>query len=168
MDPGKYLATATEVQYGTAKTGTEQIAVTFQTADTGDTITWVGSLTERAIAQVIKSLRACGWAGVDVGDVTAEDLKEQVELDCQEEEYEGDTRLKVKWVNKPGSGGFAFAAPIAQNAKAQLNARFRAMAQGSAVAGGKAAGKPAPPKRPAAPPAEPSNGAVVDESELPF
>jgi len=141
---GKYRARAKGAALGMSGTGKEQIGVEFEVlteGHTGESITWYGFFTEDTTERTIKSLRTCGWAGVDLDNLDGIDANE-VEIDVEEETYKGTTSAKVKWINKPG--GLAM--------KSQLDpAQARSFAQrmkGAIVAldqaTGKKASKPAP------------------------
>ena len=130
---GKYLARAMGPDYvdmGLSKNGTEQISVQFVLLDaetqepTDSTITWIGNFANATSMEITaKALKACGWRG-DMNDMTGIDSK-VVELDVQWDEYNGQRRLKVKWVNVPG-GGVIFKDKIEGGAKAALAAKMKA------------------------------------------
>lgn len=71
-------------------------------------IVWRGYVTPNAFDNTIKTLcKAFGWDG-DIESLTAEKSDpfsaKQVQVVCEEEEYEGQTRIKVKWLNPLGGG----------------------------------------------------------------
>ncbi len=152
-NPGKYLAKCVDdpsaVRFGRAKTGSEQIALTFALVDDsgrvdhGATIDWVGSFANDKSTEItIKALRACGWTGNDLTDLRGiNDL--EVELDVQLEEYQGEQRLRVRWVNKPGGGRIKFADELDQRSRQALAARLKQRAAAIAPTGGqRAPGRP--------------------------
>lgn len=62
-----------------------------------------GQLSDGAIEHTLKALVACGIQGNSVFDpVTA---GQEVSVVVNEEEYEGKTRFKISWINKPLSLG---------------------------------------------------------------
>lgn len=132
-EPGKYLARARGpecVQFGVAKTGTEQIAIEFDVLDpethnpTGATMQWIGSFAnEKSMEITAKALRACGWQGDDIEDMRGIDAN-VVELDVQWDTYDGKQRLRVKWVNRPG-GGLVFKDKLDGGKKKAVSARLR-------------------------------------------
>ena len=61
-------------------------------------ITWVGWLTQKTAKRVAESLRACGWVGSGINDMTGLGTKD-VNLVIDEEEYKGKVTTRVKWVN---------------------------------------------------------------------
>ena len=138
---GKYRARAKSAALGLTGTGKEQVGVEFEIlteGHTGESITYYGFFTEDTTERTIKSLRVCGWQGSDLDNLDGIDANE-VELDVEEDTYNGKTSAKVKWINKPG--GLAM--------RAQLDpAQARSFAQrmkGAIVALDKATGtKPSP------------------------
>lgn len=104
---GRYPARAAEWQLGFAGNGTEQVAVVFRLLEEehqGRTITWFGFLTPDAAELTIKALITCGWTGLDMSDLSGLDTND-VELVVEHETYQGKTSAKVRWINRPGSGG---------------------------------------------------------------
>lgn len=115
----RYIARAEQWGIGETDSGKPQVAVGFQIltegADPGY-ITWHGYFTEKTADRTIESLRLCGWQGDDLTELTdsnpAANLSaNEVELVIEDETYEGKTRAKVQWVNRPG-GALALKAPL--------------------------------------------------------
>lgn len=103
---GTYRARATEAQLGTTDTGKEQVAISFQLLTPGfegQHLPYYGFFTEKALEVTVKALRACGWQGVDLSDLSGIDANE-VNLVVEHEEYNGVTRAKVRWVNDGSVG----------------------------------------------------------------
>ena len=129
MMKARYIARAIGCSLGVAKTGTHQIAITCEIVNPpefeGALIPWIGNFTDRATDRTIDFLRAFGWYGDDLCELEDLDashaamlLPDQVEITVEPEMYDNETRLKVKWVNKPGAS-FAFKEPLnGQNLKA--------------------------------------------------
>jgi hypothetical protein len=170
---GKYLARAKSWSFGVAGTGTEQFAIEFEIADDGDEngkrITWYGFFnTEENGRRAIKSMRACGWdESGDPMEPTGLD-KNEVELDIQEEEYNGKSTSKVRWVNALGAG--INMKPLAADQKAKLTGKLRQWMQ--PTAGGQRRGPaPAQTTRPA-PQTKKTEGAFdpgpAVEDDIPF
>ncbi len=129
IDTGRYLARAIDSQLGFAETGTEQIAVTFEIEEgdyTGHTITWIGFLTDASSEITVKALLACGWSGDDLSDLTGID-RNQVELVVEHEMYNGVKRARVKWVNRPGSGGFVMKHQMSEVQKKALSQKMKGL-----------------------------------------
>jgi hypothetical protein len=107
MEQGRYRARAIQAGLGETSTGKEQVAVEFETVNEdgspGEHITWFGFFTEKSLEHTVKALRACGWRGDDL--TNPEGIGDnEVAIVVEHEEYNGEVRAKVKWVNAPGSG----------------------------------------------------------------
>ena len=107
IDEGIYRARAVEGALGYTSNNTEQVAVDFAITEEGhenQRITWYGFFTEKTVETTLKSLRAMGWAGDDLSDLSGIDANE-VYLDIQhEEDQEGNLRARVRWVNATAGG----------------------------------------------------------------
>lgn len=149
IEPGKYLARATgeqDVQFGYAGTGSEQIAVVFRITKgdyQGHEITWFGSFaSEKSTEIALKALRNCGWKGTNVTDLAGID-SEEVELVVSEDnDQDGNPRIRVQWVNKPGTGRVQMKQTMDPGAKAAFAARLK----GQVIAMDKGGGAAAPAK----------------------
>lgn len=152
---GTYRARGVTAALCETKSGKEQLAIEFVLFDNqgmeGEHVTYFGSFSDAAWDITIRALRTCGWTGADLSDLSGVDANE-VSLVLEEEEWEGRTRVKVRWVNAPNQG-MAIKAPLAADkAKAfaaQMRARILAM---DAQSGAR------PQARPAQRPAQPSRG----------
>lgn len=103
---GTYRGRATDAQLGTTSTGKEQVAIGFQLLTPGyegQHLPYYGLFTDAALEITIKALRACGWQGVDLADLTGVDTNE-VNLVVEHDTYNGVTRARVKWVNDGTAG----------------------------------------------------------------
>jgi hypothetical protein len=128
LEIGLYRAKAVDHQFGVAETGTEQVAVTFEVCvgpASGERITWYGFFTEAAAKRTLESLRTCGWEGDDVTNLVGVD-KLEVELDVVHENYNGELRPRVRWVNKPG--GVKMKRPMTEEQKRALAVRMKGLA----------------------------------------
>lgn len=126
---GYYTARAVSGEFGTAKTDTDQICVEFKIEEgpfTGQRVFWFGFFTDRTEERTVESLRHCGCTFVrgDVTDLTG--LSENlVTLDIgYEPDQNGRDKLKVKWVNRYGSGPMAN--KMDDSAKKSFASRMRA------------------------------------------
>lgn len=154
MNAGHQKARAREWALGRAGTGTEQVAVDFELVETGEHITWYGSLSDKAFDRTIESLRHCGWEGDDLSDLAGLNTNE-VSLDIDWDDYNGERRLRVNWVNRPG--GVALKDQMSND-----EARAFALRMKSRIA---SIGKTPKPRQPAAAPKKPpTNG----NDDLPF
>lgn len=180
----KYRARAKEWSLGYASTGTPQVAVYFEFLDegVGGGITWFGFLSEKALESTVRGLRNCGWEGDELADLTGLD-KNEVELVVEMEEYNGQTRPKVRWVNRAGGAAVknAMGEDEAKAFSANLRARIRAIdaqekvkAKASGAAAAPTASRPPAPKMKAPTPIKRSTGAQAPEppphtdSDIPF
>lgn len=164
IDAGKHRARAREWAFGKAGTGTYQIGVLFDLLDLpGETIQWFGSFTEKSEKHTLKGLRAMGWQGSDLTELDCnmgglEQL--EVVLVVEHEEYNGETRSKVRWVNP--AGGVGMANPLDQGGLKSFAATMRARIVALDPASAKAKAPPKPPVRRA--PEPPPH----DDSDQPF
>jgi hypothetical protein len=149
--------------------GALMLAMKFQLADGQLISAWVclaggqdsknpGMVLENAV----KSLREwSGWDGADPTWFMEVDLSGvDVDLVIENEVWQGKASPKVKWINKPGSGGGAKLPETDRRAiAAKYGAKFRALAGGvppkPRPAGQMAPPPSAPPTRPAPAPAKP-------------
>jgi hypothetical protein len=145
IGPGRHRARALpgSVDFGYSSAGNEQIAVTFQLVDephAGQTITWFSSFaSDKATAITLRALRTCGWLGDNLADLEGIDASE-VDLVCEEEEYEGERRLRVRWVNPPG--GARLAQPMSEGERRAFAERMRGTVLAMDAKEGKAAASP--------------------------
>lgn len=110
LNPGKYPARATAIQFGSSSKGTAQVAVTYEVTDgpaAGNSITWIGFFTDGTTERTIESLQNSGWKGTDLteldgleGEKLFAALGNEVSLTIENETYEGKTRPRVRWVNR--------------------------------------------------------------------
>lgn len=174
---GKYRARGKSWGFGVAGTGTEQIGVTFEIVEDGDecgkSITWYGHFnTEENGRRALKAMRACGWD--EQGDpIDPKGLdKNEVELVIEEEDYNGTSNSKVKWVNAIGAASMK---PLAADQKAKLTGKLRQwMAPvpggGTRRSGGAATRPSQSTRRTEGPidPGPPDGAAAVPEDDIPF
>jgi hypothetical protein len=99
----KKRARAINAAIGKASTGTHQIAIEFEYLDEAGGITYYGPLTDKAFEYTMKAIRAAGFQGDDLSDLTSLcGETPEVILVIGPEEYEGKTTLKVKFINSMG------------------------------------------------------------------
>lgn len=105
--------------------GKEHVAVLFDYVDSNGeagAITWYGYFSDKTWERTLDSLRYMGWTGDDLGNLDGLDTHE-VELVLEEETYQGKTRTKVQWVNRPQA--LALKNPMDAGARASFAARMR-------------------------------------------
>lgn len=144
MQEARYRARACgAAQFEESGNGNMQIAVPFEIVDddefTGEVITWFATMHgtpdkkgKTGKDRVIESLLHMGWQGDDltelmeISDNEARALMpEVVELVCAPDEYNGEWRLKVRWVNKPGAGRASFKEPLSKDGMKAFAAQMR-------------------------------------------
>jgi hypothetical protein len=104
LPEGKYLAQVVGHVQGYSSSGKEQIELEWTVVDgphEGERIrSWHYFSSEKAAEFSFKALEAAGWDGDDVTELKG--LGTAVaEIVVGSEEYNGQSKLKVKWVNKP-------------------------------------------------------------------
>lgn len=95
-------------QYGYAKTGTPQVGIDLEFIGgehEGAMVTTVLFFSENAKKFSFDRLRALGWSGDDVGDLTGIDTNE-VQAVVKHETFDGKERMKVEILT--GGGGMKF------------------------------------------------------------
>ncbi len=168
---GKYLAKCTgegNVQFGYTKNGHEQIVIDFELLNEGyegQRVQWFGTFAnEKSIEIAVKSLRACGWQGDNLTDLRGIDQNE-VELDIGFEDFDGKRRMKVRWVNRPGSGRVVLKEVMGEREKQALAKRLRGAILALREPGSAAKG-PAPTR--GAPAGKPQREPGDDSDQIPF
>jgi len=105
---GTYKARAIGSVLGVAGTGTEQIVVTFEITSEGsrkgEQYAWYGFFTDATTSRTLDALENAGWDGESLENPAGLGRVE-CEIVLGEEEYNGETKVRVQWVNKPGGGG---------------------------------------------------------------
>lgn len=141
--PGTWRARVTaaeDVQFGLSSNNNEQVAIPFvitQGEHQGELITYFGSFTEKAVDHTLKAMRNCGWQGDDLSNLVGI-TDNEVELVCAMEEYNGQMKLRVRWVNRPGEGKVKLDRPLDSAQRAAFAARMK----GTVIAARQAAGVP--------------------------
>lgn len=152
MQSAKYFARACgAAQFEQSSNGNMQSAIPLeivveeegQFVATPETITWYHTLHDTADKtgrtgrdRYLESLMSMGWQGedllelVEISDDAARALMpEVVEIVVEPDTYGGQTRLKVKWVNKRGSRG-GFKEPMSKDALRGFAAQMRSTVKG--------------------------------------
>lgn len=104
LNVGKFTARAMTAHLSGTKSGDVQVAVQLAFDDpraAGVTqATWYGSFkSERSEAKTIETLRLCGWRGDDLDNLASIDGSVQVSASCEEDEYQGQKTVRVRWLN---------------------------------------------------------------------
>ena len=145
LAPGYYDAVAVEktddqgvvafARWELSKNDAKQVIAYFQLIGHPEVfpIPWRGSFAStmlgesgKSVAQrTVESLRYMGLKGDDLLAIENQELNQIVSLQVEHDEWEGKTRLKVAWVNKPG-GGVIKVKPLPEEAKRKFAAMMRA------------------------------------------
>ena len=112
MNAGRYTAKKKgNFSFTESQSGNIMIGCVFDTGPDG-TITWRKAITEKTTKYVVEALRNMGWTGNDLSneDELNAQCSNEVSIDVQEREYEGQIYTEVAWVNsllggKPAEGG---------------------------------------------------------------
>lgn len=138
----------------------------------GATLTWTGWLSDGALDRTVESLRAMGWQGLDLDDVSGLEANE-VEVVVQGEEYEGKWYPRISFINRIGGAlGAKMTQEKARTFAAAMRSRIQALdaAKGTKAAAPKATAiKPAPlPAPQRGGPPEPPPHTDADAFDVPF
>lgn len=145
MTKGYYAARASSapITFGRSGNGNTQIAVEFEICEegyAGEVITWIGHFTDGTAARTVESLQIAGWQGDDISELDGQPgataMPDEVSLTCEGEEYNGEYKLKVQWVNRPGGGRFKFKEQITGNDLKAFGAQLRATVKSVRASGG--------------------------------
>ena len=163
QNPGRYTATVESAELGQSEKGTPFLALLCKT-DQCEELTAYLYLSDAAVERTVKTLRE-----VFAFDNSFESVVQQVtgkpcSIVVEAEEYEGKTRMKIKWVNSVG-GSSAKPLDNAASLLAQLSAKAKRIPAAAPAAARTAA--PAARPAPSAKPATAPKPAAVDE-DVPF
>jgi hypothetical protein len=137
INEGRYTARAKSWDFGVTDNNNEQFAILFEITDgpeKGQSMTWYGMFLQGIdkngepydmAKQTIETMRICGWSGDDLMNVDGIDTNE-VQIVIRHETFEGKTRAKIKFVNKPGGLGIKNKLP--ESGRASLAKKFRGLA----------------------------------------
>lgn len=120
----KFKARGIQAALGKTSNGNPQVAVELEITEgerQGDTLTWYGYFTDKTEERTIQSLRLLGWEGDDLSSLIGIDQNE-VTIVVEEEEYDGQVREKVKWIN---GGGLAMKETMDDGAAKAFAAKMR-------------------------------------------
>lgn len=133
LEKATYRARAVGAGFGVSENNNTQLAITLSLLDengamTEEEITWIGHFTDtvdkkgKTVAQrTLESLLFMGFASDDLTlleepsrDEVIAMLPNEVEI-VVEPKKDDPNKLEVRWVNRPGGGGFAFKKPMRGN-----------------------------------------------------
>jgi hypothetical protein len=113
MKAGTYNATLTALAFGRSDTGTDQVGLAFDCegadGEPAGSITAYRYFTEKAMDFAIADLQTLGWKGDSLSELMGDPpavslLGAKAELKIQMEEYKGESRPRVLFINAPGGG----------------------------------------------------------------
>jgi len=130
-EEGSFLGKVSEPIYGwlgESKTGTRfirvPVTITTEGAQKGKTIDWYGYLTDRTQDRTVEALEHCFGIDWDWNNINF--AGKEVEVVVEQEEYNGKTSFKAKWLNNPNldraSGGKSPEEIEAEKAEAKAKA----------------------------------------------
>lgn len=182
LEEARYLARACgAAQFEESQNGNMQIAIPFEILDDGfggEVITWFATMHDTPDKKgktgkdrIVESLVYMGFQSDDLtslmeisDDEARQLLPETVELVCAPEEYDGVTRLKVRWVNRPGAGRAGFKKPLSKDDMRSFAAQMRGSLKNARGPGARPSNGGA--RKPAAP--HPNAPGSRDDVEPPF
>lgn len=113
---GTYEAKIQDYSVGETKKGDPMAMIRFQIFDAegvAHSITWYGTFSSPKAQEITcEALAVCGWTTKNPADLAKGagsgvlDEKRTVSLTIAPDTYNGKTRMKVKYINPPGGGGF--------------------------------------------------------------
>ena len=141
---GRHAAICRNVQFSTTKKGDEQIAIGFEIVgddiDAGRPITYFGMFTDTTVDFTVDALRNCGWQGDDLAELPrlADEglLANEVSLVVEHEEWEGEWKAKVKWVNRQGGGKIKLERALDDNSLSRFAAAMKSKVRAAGRDGG--------------------------------
>jgi hypothetical protein len=120
-------------QWGRSKEkGTLQVVVGFEILrgpHAGETISWIGYMTDKTSERTLKALRTCGFTGDDIDAFHAQRPENEVSIVVEHETYDGKARAKVQWINPPG-GNVLVTPPLEASEMRKLSAQLKATLKG--------------------------------------
>ena len=127
IEPGYYKAKAISAQAGFTNNGVEQVAMLVDLIDLNKQMTWYGYFTERSCDRTLESLMIAGWDGVNLGSFNGIGSTEFVAV-VEEEEWEGQKRTRISWINRARSGGPKLNNPMSEVQVQELSQRLKGRA----------------------------------------
>lgn len=105
VENGTYRVRAVEWGFGVASNGTEQIGVRLRLLDEAVDLVWYGYFTADSEERTLESLKLLGWDDQSANflDLTGMGSREARAV-VENEEFNGELRPKVQWINGLGLG----------------------------------------------------------------
>jgi hypothetical protein len=136
ITPGRYYATpqrtTADDALGETSTGKEQVCIQLELrhgegVPPGTILYWYGYFTDAALKMTFDAMRACGFKGHDVSDLSGIGDNEVIAV-VTIDEWEGVKRNKVNFINSLGGGGIRNV--MAPKAQKTFAARMKAKLAG--------------------------------------
>jgi hypothetical protein len=140
IDPGTHRGRgiAGTEQYGTTSNGNDQIVVDLDLFDIGEKVSTFLVFSDKSAPYSIERLRALGWSGNDLANLTGIDQNE-VSVEVKYETYQGEEKMKVQILT---GGGVVLKDKLDDKGKKAFASKYKALAASSTPAPGAVA--PAP------------------------
>lgn len=122
------------IQYGTTTNGHDQIVIDLALSELGETVSTFLIFSDAAAPYAIERLRAMGWIGDDLSDLTGIDQNE-VDVEVKYEMYDGKERMRVQILT--GGGRVVLQNTMDDKGKKAFAAKFKGLAAASRSAAGK-------------------------------
>lgn len=137
IEAGRYKAKGVLGALGETSKGAPQVAVLVEITEgehAGTQLTWHGYFTQLTEDKTLEQLRVLGWSTDDLDDLKGIDANEVSIVVEHETDDKGETRAKVRWINRPG--GLAMKQVMDATAAKKFAASMKAKAIASRKAGG--------------------------------
>lgn len=109
QETGRFPAKSTAAEFGQSEQGTPFLQISFET-ESGSITGWL-YLSEKAIAQSVKTLRQAFEFDGNFETAVEQVVNKECSITVENEPYQGQPKLKVKWINSARSS-----APISDQA----------------------------------------------------
>lgn len=117
-------------QYGQTSNGNDQIVIDLDLLDIGEKVSTFLVFTDAAAQYSLDRLRACGWTGDDLANLTGIDANE-VDVQVKYEEYKGEQKMKVQILT--GGGAVKLKDQLDDKGKKAFAAKYRDLARSVAA-----------------------------------
>lgn len=122
-------AVAGSEQYGETSNHNDQIVLDLELLELGETVSTFLVFSEKAAPWSMKRLRALGWTGANLADLTGIDSNE-VDVEVKYEEYQGELKMKVQII---AGGTVTLENQFDDKAKKAFAAKHAALAKSTAA-----------------------------------
>lgn len=111
-------------QYGTTSNGNDQIVLDLDLFDIGEKVSTFLVFSDRSAPYCIERLRALGWKGNDLSNLTGIDANE-VSVEVKYETYQGEEKMKVQILT---GGGVVLKDKLDDKGKKAFASKYKALA----------------------------------------